>query len=177
MGLMQFFSRRKTRKHGVQAGVPTSSHKLRQELLDAAKVGISGILGPQLALLGMEFGEVPLEEDDVGRRSCGYVLGMVQGVLSEFAQLQPSQDEFVYLLATGFAAVHGPFDGQVGLQTIYLQELGEQHVLEGVKLATRDVRAVYSGEAFAMPNGLFLIHNDDATTLRQNLAAMAAQEG
>ena len=102
---------------------------------------------------------------------------MVQGVLSEFAQLQPSQDEFVYLLATGFAAVHGPFDGQVGLQTIYLQELVEQHVLEGVKLATRDVRSVYSGEAFAMPNGLFLIHNDDATTLRQNLAAMAAQEG
>ena len=177
MGLMQFFSRRKAQERSRQVSAPTSSHRLRQELLDAAKAGILGILGPQLALLGMEWGDVPLDEDDVGRRSCGYVLGMVQNVLSEFAALQPSQDEFVYLLATGFAAVHGPGDGEVGLQTIYLQELGEQHVLEGAKLAARDVRAVYSGDAFAMPNGLFLIHNGDAAALDYNLTVMANQEG
>jgi hypothetical protein len=174
MGMLQFFSRLLADEPRSNPRASAPAAMVRPELVDTVKVSVESIVGHQLALLGFEWGEVSLDEDDVGRRSCGYILGLVQGVLNEFAELQPSSDEFVVALAKGFAAVHGRVDSRIGLQTIYLQEAEEQHVMEGLRLAYRDVQAVYSGSAFAVPNGLFLIHNADEEALRSNLAALAS---
>lgn len=174
MGMLQFFSRLLSDEPLAETRSSAPAATVRPELVDTVKVSVESIVGLQLGLLGIEWGEVSLDEDDVGRRSCGYILGLVQGILNEFAELRPSSDEFVVALATGFAAVHGRVDSRISLQTIYLQELEEQHVTEGLRLAARDVQAVYSGAALAAPNGLFLIHNADEEALRFNLAALTS---
>lgn len=171
MGMRQFFTRLLTDEPRAHAGSSVPAKSVRPELVEAVKISVESIVGNQLARLGIEWGELPLDEDDVGRRSCGYVLGLTQGILKEFAALQPSSDEFVHALATAFAAVHGRLESHIGLQTIYLQELEERHVMEGVLLATRDVQAVYSGTPFAAPNGLFTIHDGDEEALSYSLAA------
>lgn len=168
MGLVSFF--RRVLPPPVHARPQPST--MRTELTEAVKFAVLGILDQNFAMMGIEMGRLPMGDGPVALRSRGYLLGLADAVLQQFAPLHPTEDEFIYSMATAFVATYGTADSTIGLHTIGLLQAGEQCTLEGVGLAHADVDEVYSGKPWAAPAGLWLINNGDGEGLAYNLALL-----
>jgi hypothetical protein len=174
MGVFTFLTRKK-RNSFIGAGTvavatkPELDHLIRSDLMDVVKAATTAILEINLQLMGLSIGNLPHASGLKSKRSRGYLLGLATATLEQFGAMEPTGDEFVCALATTFMTAHGRCDGAVGLETIDLAATGDVSVREGVALAYRDVGAVYSGEAWASPTGLWLIHHGDDAALRCNL--------
>jgi len=172
LGFTDFFRRKAAPDQANEHAHASLSMVPRPDLMEAILTGIVGILEINLALMSKPGGTIPIPAGQRGLRSRGYLVGLAEAILAEFAALNPTEDEFIYAMASSFAAAHGPCDGMIGLETCELFKSGNQDVADGVALAHSDVRSVYSGEAWAAPNGFWLIHRGEEVDIRHNLSVL-----
>ena len=160
----------------AEASPPSTPHySIRPELMDAVKFAVASILETNFLMMDVASGELPLSTGTRAMRSRGYLLGLAIATLAQFEVLNPTDDEFIGALAIAFAAAHGRTDSTIALETMDMHTMGDVDVGAGVALALRDVNAIYGGEAWMSPTGLWLIHHGDEAAIQINLAGLDAE--
>lgn len=168
MGLRDWLFRRSS----ASSNKSTFPDDVRPELMTAVEEAIVTILVENFLMMGVEPQSVATTGSTGDLRSRGYLLGLTEAVILQFQALNPTQAEFVTALASTFAATYGPCDWPWALSTVDQFQADNPDVLMGCKLAYRDVRAVYSGQAFAAPTGFWLLNSGDEEAIRYNLAQL-----
>jgi hypothetical protein len=141
----------------------------RKDLLTAIENALAAILIPNFHLLALAAQAVPTSGSTESLRSRGYLLGLTEGLLDQFASLRPTQDEFVAAYASAFALTYGPCDWGWALDTIDEFQRENTSVVEGSKLGHRDVMTAYSDEPHKALTGFWLINSGDEVAIQHNL--------
>ena len=176
MGFFEFLRPKKADRSASVTPSCEAGYQVRAELMDAVRTAITGILEMNFALMGTSIGNAPFGSGITAKRSRGYLLGLAKAILERFEALRPSDDEFIYTLATTYMLAHGQTDGMIGIETMQMHAMGDAPVMDGAALAFQDVQAVYCGKAWATPTGFWLIRQGDEAALQYNLDMLRADE-
>ena len=160
--------------HKTQAFAERASvnSPVRRDFVDAVTLSIADIMNVNFDMMCVESQTVPKSGTTGSLRSRGYLLGVAEGVITQFDALIPTDDERMKAIVGAFAVTYGRCDWQWVAEVIDKFQANNQDVYDGFRLGWRDVMAIYSGQNFATPTGFWLLNNGDEDALRYNLASL-----
>jgi hypothetical protein len=145
---------------------------VRPELMDVVERTIVQILSMNFAMMGVEAHHVPTTGITGSLRSRGYLFGLTEAVILRFAEMNPTQEEFIAAFASAFAVTYGPCDWNWALDTIDSFQAADPNATAGARLGHRDVHSVYDSDAFATPTGFWLLNSGDEEAVTAILAGI-----
>lgn len=140
--------------------------------MNTVEDAIIRVMYVNLSTMGVNLQSVPTVGSTGSLRSRGYLFGMTQAVMEQFADLHPTQEEFMAAFAHAFAATYGPCDWGWALDTIDSIQTGDADTVIGAKFGRRDVQAIYRGDTLSPPTGFWLLNNGDEAAVQYNLAQL-----
>lgn len=137
---------------------------VRREVLNVVDDATGRIIMVNLGLLGFELCSCPIEGPTSGKRARGYIVGLADSVLSQFRDLNPTEDEFLTCASSAMMFVHGNKEPkrtwQMVLDTIDEFQANDPEVVAGYGIAHSDVQMVYSDQPWKTAEGLYVILRD-----------------
>jgi hypothetical protein len=155
-----------------QGTVPVTKGNPRADLIQAVENALITIMAANFAMMGLEAQQIPTAGGTGSLRSRGYLLGLTEGVIQQYAALHPSQEEFITAFASAFAVTYGPCDWRWALTTIDEFQANNPSIVEGVLLGRRDAAVAFSDQPYKVMTGFWLLNNGDEEAIQYNLAGL-----